>query len=324
MSTLEDLAKQAKAAKELIDNVSAILGDAARSAVIEVTNATTQTLTIHGTKQMSGGFAENALPANTIPPMQSNVFGARSAEGGIFVGTEGGVWYTIGADTAVLYVRWNVPWSGDNEYSVTLTGASPGFYRAVGLNSAGTKKVKFRFTLAEEALMGPSDADWITCNECKGLFYKLHTGKCPGRPKWDGVGPRPGPTGHIVNAPTYLGHQTSGHGLKLFHSVPGPNREGGWRRCRRCEQLFFDGFEDGNKGACPKWDKPRPGHVAAPDSPEFFLPFDVAPHTDQQNDWRFCTKCNVLFFLPHNVDGDCAAGGKHRAHAFNYVLNKLG
>lgn len=319
MTTLQDLAKEIKAAEEVIQSVSRILSDAARSAVIEIINATTQTLTIRRTTHEHGAFAKDSLPDNTIPPMQSNVFGSRSSEGGIMVGTEGRVWYTIGADTAVLYIRWNVPFLGGNDKSFGIEGASSSFYTIAAEQSGGNKKAKFRFILGEKALLGPSDPDWITCGECKGLFYKLETGRCPGRPEWGNRRPIEIAPGKTIGEPKFLGHQPMGHGLKVFHDIPGPNREGSWRRCKRCKQMFFDGFE--NKGACPKWSKPRPGHEA--EGPEYFLQFDIAPGASQQNDWRFCSKCYVLIFLPHNNDADCAAGGKHRALPYNYVLEKM-
>lgn len=106
----------------------------------------------------------------------------------------------------------------------------------------------------------------------------------------------------------------------------------GWRKCGHCKGLFYDGYE--GKGACPG--NPRRatgvgadgapiysggGHGAEPGGPDFLLAFDMPPRPGQQNDWRFCDRCLGLFFLPHNADADCPAGGIHHAHHFNYVLD---
>lgn len=318
MSSLEDLAKQAKAAKEFIDHVSQILKQASRSALIEVTNATTQTLKVHRTANQHGAFANDALPASSIEPMQSNVFGARSVSGGVMVGTEGRVWYSIGSTNTHFYIHWDVPFLGENDINWKVEGDGAAWFDASGVRSGGDKKAKFRFIIGEKALYGPSDTDWSGCGECKGLFYRINSGKCPGRPD-PNVRPVVVGNGVTVGEPSYLGHIAAGPHIKLFHTQPGPGREGGWRRCKRCKQLFFDGYEA--KGVCPKWRSSRPGHVA--EGPQYFLPFDMTPRARQWNDWRFCTKCYVLFYFPHNQDGSCAAGGIHRAHAFNYIVDAL-
>jgi hypothetical protein len=41
---------------------------------------------------------------------------------------------------------------------------------------------------------------------------------------------------------------------------------------------------------------------------------------DQQGDWRFCGKCEVMFFDGFPTKGACAAGGPHSAAGFNFTL----
>ena len=100
--------------------------------------------------------------------------------------------------------------------------------------------------------------------------------------------------------------------------TPGPSREGGWRRCRRCKAVFYDGWE--TKGACPNWEGGL-GHVA--EGYDYQMQFDVQPDPHQQPDWRFCTKCYGLFCFPEIADSDCAAGGQHHATETVYVLTRV-
>ena len=49
----------------------------------------------------------------------------------------------------------------------------------------------------------------------------------------------------------------------------------------------------------------------------FFSPTLAAATQDQ---WRFCRKCNALFFNGYPQKGRCAAGGGHVAQGYNFVL----
>ena len=42
--------------------------------------------------------------------------------------------------------------------------------------------------------------------------------------------------------------------------------------------------------------------------------------TPAQPDWRFCDKCQSMFFDGYQTKGVCAAGGGHRPNGFNFVL----
>jgi len=41
---------------------------------------------------------------------------------------------------------------------------------------------------------------------------------------------------------------------------------------------------------------------------------------DQQGEWRFCQKCDAMFFNGNPSKGTCAAGGGHDAAGFNFTL----
>ncbi|GAB95330.1 hypothetical protein BJY21_003249 [Kineosphaera limosa] len=320
MVSIQDVAKEAKAAEELIATVSRILATAARSAVIEITNATSRPIKMSRQAHEHGAFARESLPTQEIAAMSSVVVGSRSSEGAVATGTEGRLWYTLDDEGTHFYMRWNVPFiSTSNEQNYYVAGPHKDLYDSWGIISGGNKKVAVKFVVTEKATLGPFDFDWVTCTDCKGLFHKLRPGKCPARV--DTSTSRPvvvGTDGTTIGEPRYLGHRAAGHTLGVPFGQPGPNRSTEWRKCRRCSQLFWDGGE--TKGACPKWSKPRLAHVGEENGREYLLPFDVPPRSSQQDDWRFCEKCHVLFYFPHGEDGGCAAGGKHRAFTRNYVL----
>jgi hypothetical protein len=333
MPSLEDVAKEVKAAAEIINTVSGLLEDAARSAIIEINNATSRTLRripwSVGDGHRHGAFQAGALPKDKIDPYKSDVFGSRSSAGAIAVGTEGNVWYDLDDEGTKLHVRWNVPFAGGNESGSHVEGPHADWYTVRYLISGGNKKVQARYVIGENAAIALDDphhyvSDWRTCGRCKAIFFALDQGVCPEHSEpAEGEFTVPG----VQVAPGFvLGpHEAAGDTFKLLHGVLGPNREPGWRRCQNCKELFYNGWD--SKGVCPAhpdFQSGPIGHVADADSPDFHLAFDVPPRPWQQNDWRFCTKCFGLFFLPHNADGDCPGGGIHHAHPFNYMLDHFG
>src|SRR5262249_21237099 len=51
----------------------------------------------------------------------------------------------------------------------------------------------------------------------------------------------------------------------------------------------------------------------------FVLPHDVASTPTTQANWRFCQKCNAMFFNGY-AGGRCPEGGSHTAQGLNFVL----
>ena len=52
----------------------------------------------------------------------------------------------------------------------------------------------------------------------------------------------------------------------------------------------------------------------------FVLPHDVAATPTAQANWRFCQKCNAMFYDGYPDKGNCPAGGGHTAQGFNFNL----
>ena len=101
-----------------------------------------------------------------------------------------------------------------------------------------------------------------------------------------------------------------------------------WRFCRKCAEMFFDGFVD-KKGTCPADGQ---GHEAS--GFNFTLPHDPAQVLDLmgpdigngkpapgQDQWRFCHKCHGMFFNGFINKGVCPVDQKgHEASGFNFTL----
>jgi hypothetical protein len=94
--------------------------------------------------------------------------------------------------------------------------------------------------------------------------------------------------------------------------------QGAWRFCNRCMSMFWNGNPD-SKGICPTGGP----HVAQGFT--FFLPHDRPPSATDQR-FRFCSKCMAMFQAARSLGsaagdpGTCAAGEKHLAQGFRFVL----
>jgi hypothetical protein len=75
----------------------------------------------------------------------------------------------------------------------------------------------------------------------------------------------------------------------------------GWRWCRRCEGLFFGG--DPTKGACPA----AQGAPHTDDASGNYVLAHNDPSAPGQPDWRWCSKCQGLFFGGNPTPGACPA-----------------
>jgi hypothetical protein len=93
-------------------------------------------------------------------------------------------------------------------------------------------------------------------------------------------------------------------------------RQDGWRWCWKCQGLFFGGRAVGGVagGVCPQDKKQH----SADGSGSYILPCQsLGPHS--QAGWRWCAKCQGLFFEP-TQGSDCPATGSHTASGGSYFL----
>ncbi|WP_051030176.1 hypothetical protein [Nocardia takedensis] len=115
------------------------------------------------------------------------------------------------------------------------------------------------------------------------------------------------------------GHLPVGWNFRLPNDKQGATPQTGqgkWRFCARCHGLFW-APDQRSAGVCSR------GGEHEPAGWDFFLPNDHQGATDQtgQKDWRFCGKCNGLFFSAQGAErGVCPAGGRHRPVGWNFYI----
>jgi hypothetical protein len=131
--------------------------------------------------------------------------------------------------------------------------------------------------------VGAFQDGWSWCRKCEGLFFSGNPTK--GRCAAGGT------------------HDHSESGLYRLMSVG--EGQVNWRWCKKCEGLFF--FGSANFGRCPA------GTVHDPfDSRDYVLQQNAAfVSMAQQNGWRWCRKCQGLFFGLNLTKGRCPSGGAH-------------
>jgi hypothetical protein len=117
---------------------------------------------------------------------------------------------------------------------------------------------------------------WRWCDRCHGLYYgpRVATSVCPAsgahRPATES------------GSPTY--------GVHLADPPP-PGSQPGWKWCNRCQGLVFGGVDGARVGACPA----SGGHDHT-GSGAYSLRHGQPPHPGGQADWRWCSKCEALYF----------------------------
>jgi M6 family metalloprotease-like protein len=167
--------------------------------------------------------------------------------------------------------------------------------------------------------------DWRFCGKCNGLFYSGANGcyyrgnqRCP-------AGDR---------------HNPLGYNFRLLHDIEEtPTAQKDWRFCTKCNGLFFSGANGSyyrENQRCPAGDLHNPDPAGYNYVLLHDLTYDLvrrlpgAPRwmttAPLQRDWRFCTKCNGLFFSGANgsyyrENQRCPAGDLHNPAGYNFVLS---
>jgi uncharacterized protein with PIN domain len=157
----------------------------------------------------------------------------------------------------------------------------------------------FNFVLPHAAPETPTaQQNWRFCGKCRAIFFN----------------------GSAIKGACAAGgaHEAVGLLYALPHDVPEtPTAQQSWRFCAQCRAIYFDGFA--NKGVCAAGSVHTLfAHSAA--GFNFVLPHDVPETPTTQQAFRFCSKCEVLFWDGSADKGVCAAGAGHAAAGFNFVL----
>jgi hypothetical protein len=140
---------------------------------------------------------------------------------------------------------------------------------------------------------------WWWCSRCDGLFWSGTAGKV------GGVCPTGGQHGPNTSS-----------NYKLAVGIPTSPGQHDWRWCTKCSGLFWSGGAE-NTGVCPA------GGAHGPRSGSGDYGIDMNdPNFAGQHNWRFCGKCNGLFWDSASPTGGvCPAKGTHQqAGSADYAL----
>ena len=107
--------------------------------------------------------------------------------------------------------------------------------------------------------------------------------------------------------------------------LPVRNEQGDWRYCNKCQAMFYQGEQgsqyDQRRGVCAA------GGSHEPAGYYFSLPHDIPETSTAQTNWRYCNKCQAMFYLGAQGSeyerrrGACAAGGVHEEAGYIFVLS---
>jgi hypothetical protein len=138
-----------------------------------------------------------------------------------------------------------------------------------------------------------SQSDWRWCHKCQGLFFsggQSSAGNCPAGGQHE---------------KTVSGNYTLAHNSLVAIGQPD------WRWCHKCQGLFFSGGQS-SVGNCPaggEHEKTVSGNYTLAHNSVAIGQPDI---TRYQSDWRWCHKCQGLFFSGGQSSvGNCPAGGQH-------------
>lgn len=152
--------------------------------------------------------------------------------------------------------------------------------------------------------MSGTQSNWRWCHKCQSLFFggASDNGACP-----------------AGNA-----HENQSSGDYFLYQncdVGGPKD---WRWCSKCQGIWFSGNH--TDGICPRDHR---GHDLT-GSGDYILGDNYNQNTwpnkvttSTQDNWRWCSKCQGLFFGGHQAASRCPAGGTHDpTGSGNYILNQ--
>ncbi|MEV4315366.1 hypothetical protein [Actinocrispum sp. NPDC049592] len=140
----------------------------------------------------------------------------------------------------------------------------------------------------------PRQNTWRRCRKCDSMFAVTGPSRC-----------------HAGGA-----HEDNGTQYTLPYNVPADSQnQAKWCQCENCSTLFYTGDPSGTTGLCPA------GGSHQSTGNELVLPF-ISMHEDGSNQehWRYCGKCQSLFFDGYDDKGKCPAGGGHQAIGFDFVV----
>ena len=150
------------------------------------------------------------------------------------------------------------------------------------------------YILAQQETDAFSQPGWRWCSKCQGLFVANPGSVCPAG----------------------MGHVSSGGFYVLTNNSPNAPGQSNWRWCHKCQGLFFGGGANG--GRCPA---DQQAHSST-GSGNYTLAEDqgVAVADVWQPGWRYCSRCQGMFYGTNQAASKCPAGGGHTDNGGHYVM----
>ncbi len=126
--------------------------------------------------------------------------------------------------------------------------------------------------------------------------------------------PRMGWCATDASRTSFQSHDVRGLRFFLEHDRPAsPGRVDGWRSCRKCQALFWNG-NPAFRGVCQR----EGAHEIDPqDTADYSLAQGTSDDAQDQANWRQCGKCLDLFFEEGTPAGLCPTGGVHNPVGVN-------
>jgi acetyl-CoA carboxylase beta subunit len=169
------------------------------------------------------------------------------------------------------------------------------FIKVAGLTTLGVIGIPVCARAAD------TESGWRSCKKCEGLWFakggEKRAGKCPDGGAHDATG---------SEKYELISNEDNNEGQKQ------------WRRCNKCEGLWFAGGGLRRLGKCPDGGS----HDSTNSEKYVLIQNDV--NAVGQDEWRWCHKCEGLWFGgDEKREGKCPAGGTHtKIGSGNYVLRK--
>ena len=135
-----------------------------------------------------------------------------------------------------------------------------------------------------------TQSGWRYCSACQGLYF--------------------GPGQASSRCPEGGEHAGSSGDYSLPMDVsPASDRQSGWRWCDKCQGLFFGPAHASS--SCPAGGPHNPPQLSG--SSDYSPYHNASEDSQRQSDWRWCSRCQCMFWGGGQPDSTCPAGGAHVA-----------
>ena len=146
---------------------------------------------------------------------------------------------------------------------------------------------------------------WRWCSKCQGLFHggAIASSICP--------------AGGTHASPD----QSGSADYRLPANLPlDPSRQSEWRWCNKCHGLFYGAGVAAS--SCPNGGTHTPPEHSS--SWNYSLPANLPVDPSRQSEWRWCNKCQGMFYGAGVAASSCPTGGTHappeQTGSWNYSL----